>query len=68
MVERRIEVVPEPRGGWRVTRPGDPEPLSVHTSATEAERTALRERDADEHVVIRDRYGRLRTPHLAQRR
>ena len=61
MSELMIQVVPEPRGAWTVKRPGEPAPLSVHTSATEAERHALRERRAGERIVIRDRYGRERS-------
>ena len=68
MSERCIQVVPEPRGAWAVTRPGDPNPLSRHGSLTEAERHALRERRADERIIVRDRYGRERTSTLAARR
>jgi hypothetical protein len=61
MSDRFLVVVPEARGGWSVTRTGDHAPLSVHASATEAERTAHRECEADEHVIVRDRYGRVRS-------
>ena len=61
MSELCIQVVPDPRGTWAVKRPGEPAPLSVHASATEAERHALRERRAGERIVIRDRYGRERS-------
>jgi hypothetical protein len=61
MFESAIQVVPEPRGGWTVTRTGEDHPLSVHASATEAERHALRERRAGERIIVRDRYGRERT-------
>ena len=61
MSELCIQVVPEPRGAWAVKRPGETTPLSVHGSATEAERHALRERRAGERIIIRDRYGRERT-------
>jgi Uncharacterized protein conserved in bacteria (DUF2188) len=61
MSEPLIQVVPEPRGAWTVKRPGESAPLSVHASATEAERHALRERRAGERIVIRDRYGRERS-------
>ena len=65
MSESCIQVVPEPRGAWAVTRTGEENPLSVHASATEAERHALRERRAGERVIVRDRYGRERTSRLA---
>jgi len=65
MSERCIQVIPEPRGAWAVTRPGEERPLSVHASATEAERHALRERRAGERIVVRDRYGRERTAGLS---
>ena len=61
MSESCIQVVPEPRGAWAVTRTGDDHPLSRHASLTEAERHALRERRAGERIVVRDRYGRERT-------
>jgi hypothetical protein len=59
MSESSIHVVPEPKGTWAVTRPGQ-SPLSHHASATEAERIARRERRAGERIVVRDRYGRER--------
>ncbi len=61
MSEQCIQVVPEPRGAWAVTRPGEPHPLSLHASATEAERHAHRERRAGERIIVRDRYGREHT-------
>jgi hypothetical protein len=61
MSEQCIQVVPEPRGSWAVTRPGESRPLSLHASATEAVRHAQRERRAGERVIVRDRYGRERT-------
>jgi len=61
MSELCIQVVPDPRGAWAVKRPGEATPLSVHASATEAERHALRERRAGERIIIRDRYGRERS-------
>jgi Uncharacterized protein conserved in bacteria (DUF2188) len=61
MSEQCIQVVPEPRGSWAVTRPGESRPLSLHASATEAVRHAHRERRAGERVIVRDRYGRERT-------
>jgi len=61
MSEQCIQVVPEPRGAWAVTRTGEPGPLSRHTSLTEAERQAQRERRAGERIIVRDRYGRERT-------
>jgi hypothetical protein len=61
MSESCIQVVPEPRGAWAVTRTGEPNPLSRHTSATEAERHAQHERRAGERIIVRDRYGRERT-------
>ena len=61
MPEPCIRVVPEPRGAWAVTRAGEDRPLSLHASATEAERHALRERRAGERIIVRDRYGRERT-------
>ena len=36
-------------------------PLSLHASATEAERHAHREQRAGERIIVRDRYGRERT-------
>ena len=67
MSEQCIQVVPEPRGAWFVTRPGEPAPLSRHASLTEAERVAHRERRAGERIVVRDRYGRERTASPARR-
>jgi uncharacterized protein DUF2188 len=61
MADRFIVVVPEPRGGWAVTRSGERTPLSLHESASDAERTALRECEDDERVIVRDRYGRTRS-------
>ena len=61
MSETFIQIVPEPRGAWAVTRTGEDNPLSRHTSATEAERHARRERRAGERIIVRDRYGRERT-------
>jgi hypothetical protein len=61
MSESCIQVVPEPRGAWAVTRSGEDNPLSLHASATEAERHAHRERRAGERIIERDRYGRERT-------
>jgi hypothetical protein len=61
MSQRFIVVVPQPRGGWIVTRTGDRAPLSVHENANEAERTALLECEDDERVIVRDRYGRTRS-------
>jgi hypothetical protein len=68
MPEPCIRIVPEPRGAWAVTRPGEERPLSRHASVTEAERQALRERRADERIIVRDRYGRERTAAPAGRR
>lgn len=67
MSEPCIQIVPEPRGAWAVKRPGESSPLSLHASATEAERHARRERRADERIIIRDRYGRERTTAAARR-
>jgi hypothetical protein len=61
MSESCLQVVPEPRGAWAVTRTGEDNPLSRHASATEAERHAQRERRAGERIIVRDRYGRERT-------
>jgi hypothetical protein len=61
MPEPCLRVVPQPRGAWAVTRTGEERPLSVHASATEAERHALRERRAGERIIVRDRYGREHT-------
>jgi hypothetical protein len=65
MPELCIQVVPEPRGAWAVTRPGEDRPISVHASATEAERHALRECRAGERIIVRDRYGRERAGGLS---
>ena len=67
MSEPVIQVVPDQRGVWAVKRPGQSDPLSTHESLTEAERHAIRERRAGERIIIRDRYGRVRTAALARR-
>jgi hypothetical protein len=61
MTPSAILVRATPAGTWRV-EPGDPEkPVSEHSTATEAERTAQRfAREADAEVVVHDRYGRTR--------
>jgi hypothetical protein len=61
MPEPCLRVVPQPRGAWAVTRTGEDSPLSLHASATEAERHALRERRAGERIIVRYRYGREHT-------
>src|SRR4051794_39546794 len=55
-----LHVIPDERSTWRVYEDGASVPLSEHTNATDAERTALTradERDAD-RVVVHDRYHR----------
>ena len=55
-----LHVIADERSTWRVYEDGASVPLSEHTNATDAERTALRradERDAD-RVVVHDRYHR----------
>ena len=57
-----LHVVPHARGSWHVHREGDDQPLSEHSSATEAEHAAVA-LAADEdpiEIVLHDRYGRLR--------
>jgi uncharacterized protein DUF2188 len=58
-----LHVRPHPLGTWFVQREGDNEPLSEHSSETEAEFAAARYAgDAD--VIVHDRYARL---HVAPR-
>ena len=61
MTPSLIHVRATPAGTWRV-EPADPdEPVSEHSTATEAEREAQRfARAADADVVVHDRYGRTR--------
>jgi Uncharacterized protein conserved in bacteria (DUF2188) len=55
-----LHVIPDEKANWRVYETGAAEPLSEHTSATEAElaaRAHAEDRGA-ERVVLHDRYHR----------
>ena len=52
-------VQPTRNGRWQVSD-GSPEPLSEHETA-EAAKAAARAREPQVRIVIRDRYGRIRT-------
>ncbi len=54
----QLHVSPNRRGAWFVRREGDREPLSEHTSATEAELAATRDAGTDD-VIVHDRYQRV---------
>jgi len=59
-----LHVVPDERGKWHVFDEARPAPLSEHSSATEAERSAwshFQELDAHE-ILVHDRYRRTRPP------
>jgi hypothetical protein len=58
-----LHILPHRLGTWFVQREGDNEPLSEHSSETEAELAAVRDAgDAD--VIVHDRYARLHVaPH-----
>jgi hypothetical protein len=69
MFRSELHVVPERDGGWTV-RPGSGgQPVSTHWDATEATRAALERADREgvRHVVIFDRYGRVRQTRPAPR-
>jgi hypothetical protein len=51
---------------WFVQREGDDEPLSEHSSETEAERAATSEAGTDD-VIVHDRYERVHTARRAWR-
>lgn len=55
-----VHVIPDERTTWRVYDAGTTEPVSEHTSATEAEfaAKARAERQGAERVVVHDRYHR----------
>ena len=55
-----LHVVSDARGRWRVLEEGSREPLSEHTTATDAEIAAQRHARARgaEAVLLHDRYGR----------
>ena len=55
-----VHVIPDERTTWRVYDAGTTEPVSEHTSATEAEfaAKARAERHGAERVVVHDRYHR----------
>lgn len=56
-----VHVEPNSRGRWIVRQEGDPEPLSEHESASEAERVArdvVRLEDTA-LVLLHDRYARV---------
>ena len=55
-----LHVLPHRLGTWFVQREGDHEPLSEHSSETEAELAATREPGADE-IIVHDRYERVHT-------
>jgi hypothetical protein len=58
-----VHVLPHRLGTWFVQREGDRQPLSEHTSATEAELAATRDAGEGE-VIVHDRYQRV---HVAPR-
>ena len=57
----QVHVVPGRRGVWTVRATDDGSAVSVHASATEAERAAHRYAHARgaTHVVVHDRYARV---------
>jgi hypothetical protein len=57
-----IHVLPDRRGGWAVREEGTVQPLSVHVSATAAERAAReRARAVGASVItVHDVYARVR--------
>ena len=62
LTDTSVHVVPGRKGVWTVRGADDGAAASVHGSATEAERAAhdyARVRGAT-HVVLHDRYARLR--------
>jgi hypothetical protein len=57
-----LHVIPHRLGTWHVQREGDQEPLSEHSSETEAELAATHEAGTAE-VVVHDRYERVHLVH-----
>lgn len=57
-----LHVLPNRLGSWRVQREGQDQPLSEHSSATDAERAAVRaaQSTGTPEVVVHDRYDRVR--------
>lgn len=57
-----LHVLPDAVGGWRVEREGQAQPLSQHSSETDAEGAAVTEArvTGTPEVVIHDRYDRVR--------